>query len=268
MPYIQTVGGLGNQMFQIAAAYAHSRRYGTELYISELTNCQRRGTSYWDTFLHNFTKNIGAAPAPPAKSILWKERCFRYMPIPKPANTLHGYFQSSKYFADVSGELHHLFEPTPLVKQKVAEKYGALLAEEREKLCVVHVRRGDYTTAANTPIHNVLTPEWYGRAIAAVIERIPDIQLLVFSDDIPWCRGLPCFQGGHVRFIDEPTDYLALHLMSQFKHFIMSNSTFSWWAVWLGTPADLVIVPSKWFGPAGPQDYQDIYEPNWIKLAV
>jgi hypothetical protein len=60
--------------------------------------------------------------------------------------------------------------------------------------------------------------------------------------------------------------------MSLCDHFIIANSTFSWWASWLSISQSesdkIVICPDKWFGPSGSKDYQDIYCKNWIKLEV
>jgi hypothetical protein len=61
------------------------------------------------------------------------------------------------------------------------------------------------------------------------------------------------------------SDIDTLILLQQFKHCIMSNSTFIWWAVWLGNFTN-VIAPSKWFGPTGPKQWEDIYEPSWIRI--
>ena len=61
------------------------------------------------------------------------------------------------------------------------------------------------------------------------------------------------------------TDINTFIILQQFNNFIMSNSTFIWWVVWLAD-AKNVIVPSKWFGPDGPSKYNDIYEDNWTKI--
>jgi hypothetical protein len=87
----------------------------------------------------------------------------------------------------------------------------------------------------------------------------------VFSDDLEWCRSLNFLQGAS--FVEEPDTVITLHLMTQFRRFIMSNSSFSWWAAWLAGAED-VIVPNRWFGPSGPKDTQDIYEPNWVPLEI
>jgi len=161
-------------------------------------------------------------------------------------------------------DIRDLFTPSADVQKVVATKYADLLATPSEYV-VVHIRRGDFFMGANTSIHGVLTESYYQRAMA---KQNPDTRFLVFSDDLPWCRGLTWLHEIGATFVDEPDTVLALHLMSQFEHFVMSNSSFSWWATWLGTPAKTVVAPDRWFGPRGPRDYHDIYEPEWIKVSV
>ena len=61
------------------------------------------------------------------------------------------------------------------------------------------------------------------------------------------------------------TDINTFTLLQNFNNFIMANSTFIWWVVWLSNSKN-VIAPSKWFGPQGPQKYEDIYEDSWIRI--
>jgi hypothetical protein len=141
----------------------------------------------------------------------------------------------------------------------VREKYAALL-KDVEDTVIIHIRRGNYLGLPN--IHGILTEDYYRRAVAL----LHPAKIVVFSDDLAWCRGLDFLQ--NATFVDEPDASTALYVMSQFEKYILSNSTFSWWAAWLGCPAKTVIAPDRWFGPDGPQDFQDIYEPSWDKLAI
>jgi hypothetical protein len=256
--YVQLSGGLGNQLFEIAAAYAHCSRTGRHLQISRRTNC-KRGT-YWDTYTHKYA--AFQADPPRESQHIWREPHFHYAPIPAAATQLSGYFQSSKYFADVSANIRALFDPPTDVKEAVHA--DLLTPTMKEKGIVLHIRRGDYV--ALPQYHCILTPDYYRRVVTMAKERVPDGVVVVFSDDLNWCRSLEWLQGAI--FVDEPSDVRALYLMSQFRHYVLSNSSFSWWGAWLGEPAALVLAPNRWFGSAGPQDCQDIYEPSWIRVPV
>lgn len=247
---MQLQGGLGNQFFQIATAYAHAKRTGCTLKISPQVSCAKHGT-YYDTYLHNCRQYVGNVVH---GGLRWREPRFSYTPIPPAARQLYGYFQSSKYFADVSGEIRTLFTPPASIIEEVQSKYGDLLRDP-SAWTVVHIRRGDYLT--HPKMHGILTESYYRRACS----QAPTPQLIVVSEDIGWCRSRSWLDGA--RFIDERDPSIALYLMSQFENYVISNSTFSWWAVWLGREAKTVLAPAVWFGPAGPQDFQDIYEPGW-----
>jgi hypothetical protein len=126
---------------------------------------------------------------------------------------------------------------------------------------VVHVRRGDYLRAAN--FHGVLSAKYFESAIARARSLLePDAPLILFSDDVPWCKEQLAFS--EAVFVDEPLDYASLFLMTRFRRFVISNSSFSWWGVFLSNEPQLVIAPDRWFGPEGFQDFQDIYCRDWI----
>ena len=250
------MGGLGNQLFQIATGYAHARRHGYQLQLPPTTNC-KRGT-YWDTFYPACKQFRTHAPNGAPR---YSEQHFHYSQIPSTARNLIGYFQSSKYFAEYECEIRDLFVPSEAVRATMNHKWGHLLTEPR---IVVHIRRGDYV---NLPeFHCILTPSYYVSTVNRMIAETGIDRVLVFSDDIEWCKtiGLPASS----LFVDEPDEAVSLHLMSQFQHYVISNSSFSWWAVWLGKKASLVYVPDEWFGTMGPTDIQDIYEPDWVKLPI
>lgn len=247
-------GRLGNQLFQIAAGWSHTRRNGLTLQLP------KRGSKHWDTYLHNFKQYVGY---PAQYSNLWREPHFHYAPIPEGARGLHGYFQSTKYFADVSSEIRQLFQPDAATQAYVRATYADLI-QLRDNAVVVHVRRGDYVGLDD--YHVNLGETYYKRCISAARQEIHDAHLVVFSDDIAWCRQQPWLEAA--TFVDETNDNAALFLMTQFKHFIIANSSFSWWGAWLSGPEARVWAPDTWFGPNGPQDFNDIYEPSWTRVKI
>jgi len=254
---MHTMGGLGNQLFQIAAAYAHCKRNKMEFKLSSNVAHDKHGT-HWESILYKCKKYFGEYKEQPR----WHEPAFHYVPIPADATAVGGYFQSSKYFSDYADNVRNLFVLPYKMQQEIRAKYAALL--DCSNNAVLHIRRGDYVPLPT--FHCILNEDYYRRAVALLRERVPDAHLLVFSDDLPWARGLDFLSGA--TFVDEPNAATALYLMSQFEHYVLSNSSFSWWSAWLGTTAKTVIAPDRWFGPSGPQDVQDIYELSWIQCPV
>lgn len=254
--FIQLMGGLGNQMFQIASAFAHSKRNHYTLKVSADTLGGR--PTYWDRTLYRARRLVGTQESPQP---LWREPHFRYHPTPAGARNIFGYYQSSKYFSEYRTEIRDLFAAPPSIVSAVNEKYGDLVTPHS---VAVHVRRGDYLTGQRPSVHYVTTDLYFERAVAEARARDPEATFVVFSEDVEWCRAQPFFSGATI--IDEPDECLTMELMSRFRRYIISNSSFSWWATYMGAPTEMVLAPDRWFGPAGAQDWEDIYEPSWIKI--
>lgn len=108
----------------------------------------------------------------------------------------------------------------------------------------IHIRRGDYITKSNNEIcFNLCTKEYYDRAIQIIKERIENPLFVVFSDDIPFAKSL--LLGEECIFVEGNKDYEDLFLMSQCKHNIIANSTFSFWGAFLNSYAEQHVVAPR-----------------------
>jgi hypothetical protein len=243
-------GGLGNQLFQVATGYAHAKRNGYELQLAAVPSGQRQIT-YWHSWLWKMIKCI----SPPIFGELYAETTTRYEPIPASARTIRGAFQSGKHFSDFADEIRTKFDLDDETKASIASKWGDLLAKA-PTMALVHVRCLDGMTMA-----------YYERAVAELRARVPGVELAVISNDMDACKKQPWLEGAI--YIEEYDESVALYLMSKFRHYVMSNTALMWWAVWLGTPAEVVITPDPWaLGIFIEEDYEDIYEPGWIRLPL
>jgi hypothetical protein len=252
--YVALIGGLGNQMFQIATAYAYCKRHELKLVLAADTGGIPTRPTYWTSFLANCSLYIGSASPGP----VWRELSFSYTEIPRGASVLQGFFQSSRYFLDSAADIRALFTPSEAIQAAVKVRYSHLL---EKPYVVMHVRRGDYFDGANRPIHGILTPAYYRRAMAL----FPGASFLVVSDEPDWCKAQPWLSGTEV--LEESDECVTLWLMAQFREFIISNSSFSWWAAWLSASTK-VVAPATWFGPGGPPRWSDVYEADWIRLPI
>jgi hypothetical protein len=179
---------------------------------------------------------------------------------------LDGWWQSELYFREhrdlMLSELSFRERPDA-VNQGWLEKIRGC-----NSVCV-HVRRGDYLT--DEFIHRVIgvcSLEYYQAAFSAIRESVSSPEFFVFSDDPEWTRqNLPVPEPRH--FISHNcgvSDHEDLRLMSACKHFIIANSTFSWWGAWLSTFAQKqVIAPKRWFASTK-SSTKDIVPADWTTL--
>lgn len=270
---VNIMGGLGNQMFQLATAYAYAKKYNGNLKILRNKQFNDYRPTYWDTILSNFKEYL--VDSVPSNLISWNELgATEYSIIPSLTNNgifLKGYFQSSLYFGDdeTKKEIKALFSPSKELLNNIYKKYKHLI-DIKERIIVVHARRTDYLRNQDIiDFHGPLTVEYYKQAIKNISEKINDPIFLLVSDDssfwISIINEIPKLIQNNIYILDEETDIHTFILLQQFNNFIISNSTFIWWACWL-TDSKNVIAPLKWFGPKGPQRYEDIYEPHWIRI--
>lgn len=188
-----------------------------------------------------------------------------YLPLtpgPLPKNMLlYGYFQSEDYFAAEAETVRQELMPRPELTQN--EPLAAQIDAAACPVCV-HVRRGDYQRPENAHLQ-VCGPAYYARAAKTAAARWPEATLFVFSDDIEWAKanldltGLPAVFAGGGRCAAAD-----LELMARCRHFILSNSTFSWWAQYLGAAADkTVLAPDRWYTTA---KASALYRPEWTRI--
>lgn len=260
---VNIMGGLGNQLFQLAAAYSYAKKEKGTLRILRQTNNGSR-PFYWDSICHALQPHM--VETLPSTLVSWHESLpTMYKAIsslPEGGIHLHGYFQTSLYHVDKE-EIRSLF--TPSWEQSMQEAYHTLL-EQSHRVIVLHCRQTDYLT--HREIHGPLTMDYYRRAIEHARSWVEDPLFLLCGDDpsfwTPLCAELPSTTY-HV--LEEPSDVRTFRLLQQFRHFIMSNSTFIWWCVYLSSSdKGHVIAPAKWFGPKGPHPFHDIYESSWIQI--
>lgn len=255
-PYL--MGGLGNQMFQVAAALALAESTGAKCVIPS-------GPDQRMTRKIAYTGNVfSKIPVlnQPIQFIPYNEQSHCYTPFPRNINhkniVLCGYYQSPKYFSHCEKMIQETFAPTAEFMRKIEEK-GWLF----ENSLAIHVRRGDYLTLST--IHPTQPIQYYEKALEIVGRKFE--RVYIFSDDIAWCRAQPLFQELNPIFVEEP-DYISLWIMAQCDAHIIANSTFSWWGAWLAANTRNVVYPKLWFGPGGPSTFklQDLIpaDEKWV----
>ena len=247
-------GGLGNMLFQVATGYALSKKYNTNYAIHP----EHSGTLHGNPkkYLTNIFSRMQVIDSVEGFTPI-KEEEFRYNQLSIGSNEsyiIDGHFQSYKYFEEYFEDIYKLFAPTQDMVNTLLGKFDATNSIS------LHIRRGDYITLS--AYHHNLSLEYYKNAI----DYFNSYSILVFSDDIEWCKNT--FKGDRFTFVEGNSDIEDLYLMSLCKHNIISNSTFSWWGAVLNqNPGRQVVCPDKWFGELNISlSTLDLYPQDWICL--
>ena len=176
---------------------------------------------------------------------------------------LTGVWQTERYFAAVRNELLEQFQ----FRQQPDAANREMLDRIAEKTAVsVHIRRGDYLHPDT--LTRPCSIDYYERAFAWMAERVTDANYFIFSDDPDWVKANLKAPAGS-RYVTHnvgKNDTEDLRLMSHCNHFIIANSSFSWWGAWLSpSPGKQVVAPTRWY-PQGHQSETDLVPQSWTRL--
>ena len=157
---------------------------------------------------------------------------------------LSGYFACEKYYSDILYDLREKIQFPPSDNPLNPE----LAQEMRECASVsVHVRRGDYLNEENRAMFgNICTDAYYRKAMELIKEEVPDAHFYLFSDDISYVEQK--YQGEEFTVVDinhGKDSFYDMWLMSNCKHNICANSTFSFWGARLnGNEGKIMVRPT------------------------
>lgn len=283
-------GGLGNQMFQYAFGYAEALRRNTPLALDISFFHKNHSSRQTKRELELFSLPVFCRKTirPEAVSsilpvlqipfvnfairklfpyrfkvgryVYVKEKRLEYLPqaLGDSENVyFDGYWHSEKYFVRYRKEIIEQFVFTNARIEKV---FNLLRKSSEDNLVAVHIRRGDYVSQNNP---NLRDEEYYLKAMDKMKSLLICPVFCFFSDDMEWVKEKFGKFDGAV-FINENkalSDIEEFQLMVKCDHFIISNSSFSWWAAWLNqNPEKNVVVPRFW------RNKKDMMLEEWIKI--
>lgn len=197
--------------------------------------------------------------------IYWLREGYAPMKIYKRKNQfISGNYECKKFFDEIRMKLLEELEPKHPVLEQNRELFKYI--EETQSVCI-SVRRGDFFSDKYANSFAVCTELYYLKAKEKVSKLIDNPKFFCFSDDIDWCRNVLFKDSTDITFISQDMPvYETLRLMYSCKHFILSNSTFSWWGYYLSRNDEKVVIsPSRWNNDGF---VSPLIEDDWIKIDV
>lgn len=131
----------------------------------------------------------------------------------------------------------------------------------------LHVRLGDYRKPQNSGFGDICSLQYYRNAIGKIKENVDNPVFFVFSNDIDEAfKFLSSINDTAFVYMEKRDSIEDLYLMTNCKHHIIANSSYSWWGAWLGENSNTVTVaPSIWHSE---RPEWDIYPSQWIKVDI
>lgn len=224
-----TWGALGNQLWQIAGVVGEASRAEVEIYLPEWEYA-----TYFNIPVHYFYWSPGE------QKDFWPS-----------------YLQELDHFEHIETYIRDIFQPSAYMKSILIDHVPDY--ERGKRVVGVHVRRANNLYLPDH--HPVPTLDYFEQAL----DIVPHDEIFVCSDDLDWCRKQSIFKNAYFGVGTPPgldkmrlTDahpatnvqaVIDLFLFSMCDSHIISNSSFSWWAAWLGE-GEHTVYPLRWYGPA------------------
>lgn len=251
---INFMGGLGNQLFQVAATYSLALSNNDDA-VFNFNNCYtplqgNRISKYKDTIFKKFIHIDQFIP-----QNYYQETSYYYNPIEYKSNLLlNGYFQSEKYFKTHKDILLDMFCFDDY--KKIATDFLNKIGGKKTSL---HIRRGDYVSYQN--VMYLLDMDYYNSAMSF----FNDTTFVIFSDDLEWTK--QHFNKSNMIVFDNTDEVMNIACMSLCDNHIIANSTFSWWGAYLNKNENKkVIAPRKWYSSPELKENKDKIPDDWIIL--
>ncbi|WP_346857502.1 alpha-1,2-fucosyltransferase [uncultured Draconibacterium sp.] len=302
MNIVKVIGGLGNQMFQVAFALAmqekgiftkiditafknYSLHYGYE--IPKIFKCN---TTLLEASLDEINEFKDTR-----KFFKWRKLLGRLLLlnpnsfishmhyIEKRSTTydetilfsdekyLEGYWQNEQFFSHIGKQIVDTFEWSSIDEKnrKLSERM------KKENSVSLHVRKLDQPKNFKEFLYRIrltflwrtASKDYYQNAIKLIEERVPNPVFYLFSDNLKWTKDNLEIKGKYeiIDYNRGTRSHYDMFLMTQCKHNIISMSSFSWWGAWLNQNADkIIIAPKKWANRFNL--YNNIIPPNWLKI--
>ena len=279
---IQLSGGMGNQMFQYAL-YLQLKALGKNVKIDDKTEYEGRNARpvrlsvfdakyamptetemkcLTDSYLDLFSKIRRKLTGRKTTEYVEKSQLFDSVVLEKDRAYLVGWWQSEKYFVDIKDKVREAYTFKNIELSEKMQRYKEVMVNCNS--VSVHIRRGDYLEADEV-YGGICTEEYYEKAMKKMEEEIPGCRFFIFTNDVPWVK--EHMMGENVIVVegnDEDAGYIDMYLMTQCKHYILANSSFSWWGCYLNPSKNKkVIAPKTW---ANGKDCRDVYTEEMMKL--
>lgn len=258
---VKLMGGLGNNLFQIACCISYALKHGCDYCIpTVIENPHSIGQKV--LFSNNLkyceygvVENINFDGYEFSSHVYYKEPYFHYKEIPKyDCDRLYifGYFQSWRYIEPYREEIIKILNlPTFTIKP------GTIF---------IHHRLGNYKNL--NKFHKMISQEYISSSLSYFAVRGYK-KFLVFSDEIDESKKVinsDIYNLLEFVYSGSNSEEQDLGMMSACAGGIMSASSFSWWGSFIGNENRLIVYPKKWFGTELNHDTKDLCPESWIAL--